>query len=360
MARISPPLYLTTDQTLHLESLLRRNTLEHRTARRCRALLLAAEGMSNVEIGMKLDMHRNAIHNIRTRFEQIGMACLDDAPRAGKPPVHTAETKQKIVTTVCGKPPPGVSRWSTQSLAKALKLSKSYVHRVLKEHALHPHRLRTFNYSPDPQFEEKLLEVVGLYMNPPENTMVLCMDEKTGIQALDRTQPVLPLREGKPKSWSNEYVRHGTQTMLAVIEIGTGRATTWVNKTRKAEDFVTFMNKVVRQYPKKRLCVVMDNLNTHKGVMAKEWLEAHPLVTFHYTPTHASWVNLAECFFSILTRKGLQQSVHKSTHELTRFLREFVREYNKTCGPFVWTKGPEKLQRIIELTQAYQAQTHKN
>jgi transposase len=213
MARIAQSLLLQTDETFHLESLLRRRTLEDRIARRCRALLLAAQGMSNVEIAVKLDMHRNAISNIRTRFGQVGLACLEDAPRSGKPPTHSAQTKQKVVTTVCGKPPKGMSRWSTQSLAKKLKLSKSYVHGVLKEHDLHPHRLRTFNFSPDPQFEEKLLEVVGLYMNPPENALIVCMDEKTGIQALDRTQPVLPLRGGKPKSWSNEYVRHGTQTM---------------------------------------------------------------------------------------------------------------------------------------------------
>jgi putative transposase len=282
MARISQPLVLTTDQALHLESLLRRNTLELRVARRCRALLLAAQGLGNVEIGMKLDMHRNAIRNIRARFGRLGPACVEDAPRAGKPPVHSALARQKIVTTVCGKPPEGTTRWSTQSLARKLGLSKSYVHSVLKAHDLHPHRLRTFNFSPDPRFEEKLLEVVGLYMNPPENALVLCMDEKTGIQALDRTQPVLPLRCGKPKSWSNEYVRHGTQTMLAAIEIQTGRATTWVNKTRKAVDFVAFMDKVAGEYPGRRLCVVMDNLNTHKGELAKEWLGEHPLVTFHY------------------------------------------------------------------------------
>ena len=360
MARTVQPLLLQPDQTRHLKSLLRRGTLELRVANRCRALLLAAEGLGNVDIAGRLGMHRNAIANLRSRFQQFGLACLEDAPRAGKPRVHPPQARQKIVTTVCGRPPKGKSRWSTQSLASKLKLSKSYVHRVLKEHDLHPHRLRTFNFSPDPLFEEKLLEVVGLYMNPPDNALVLCMDEKTGIQALDRTQPVLPLRGGKPKSWSNEYVRHGTQTMLAAIELETGRATTWVNKTRKAEDFVTFMDKVVREYPGKRLCVVMDNLNTHKGELAKQWLEKHPLVSFHYTPTHASWVNLAECFFSILTGQGLQQSVHRSNRELVRFLREFVSEYNRTCGPFVWTKGPEKLRRIIQLTKSYHNPMHSH
>jgi len=360
MARITEALALTPDQHDHLQSLLRQRTLEHRVAVRCRVLLLAEQGMSNVGIGKKLDLHRNGVAKIRLRFAEHGLDCLEDAARTGKPPIHTAQTKQRIVTTVCGKPPKGLSRWSTRTLASKLKLTKSFVHNVLMEYDLHPHRIRTFNFSPDPQFEEKLLEVVGLYMNPPQNAIVLCMDEKTGIQALDRTQPVLPLRSGKPRLWSNEYVRHGTQTMLAAVDIETGRATTWVNKTRKAEDFVTFMNQVVTQYPGERLCVVMDNLNTHKGDLAQAWLERNPQVTFHYTPTHASWVNLAECFFSILTRKGLQQSVHRSNRELVRFLKDFAREYNKTCGPFVWTKGPDKLKKIIELTKSHQKHMHTN
>ena len=187
MPRTANPLMLDPDQTVYLQSLLRRNSLEHRVAKRCRVLLLAAEGVSNVEIGTKLDMHRNAITNIRNRFAKDGLDCLEDAARSGKPSIHFAHTRQKVVTTVCGIPPKGLSRWSVRTLANKLKLSKSFVHGVLVEHDLHPHRLRTFNFSPDPQFEEKLLEVVGLYMNPPQNALVLCMDEKTGIQALDRT-----------------------------------------------------------------------------------------------------------------------------------------------------------------------------
>lgn len=356
MSRTVAPLTLTSDQRSHLEALVRQGTVEHRVAVRSQVLLLAADGWNNVDIGGKLELHRNGVAKIRARFARHGLACLEDAPRSGKPATHLPETKQKIITSVCGKPPKGLSRWSARTLAAKLGLSKSFVHSVLLEHDLHPHRLRTFNFSPDPCFEEKLLEVVGLYMNPPENALVLCMDEKTGIQALDRTQPVLPLRAGKPRMWSNEYVRHGTQTMLAAVDIQTGKATTWVNKTRKAADFVTFMDQVAQQYAGQRLHVVMDNLNTHKGAMATEWLEKHPLVTFHYTPTHASWVNLAECFFSILTRQGLQQSVHRSNRELVRFLKEFVQQYNKTCGPYVWTKGPEKLKKIIELTRSFQRQ----
>jgi transposase len=358
MARIAKALVLSGAHRRHLDSLLNQRTLEQRVAKRCRVLLFAADGVGNVEIGEKVGMHRNAVAKCRKRFELGGLEALKDSSRPGKPSTHSASTKQKIVTTVCRKPPKGLSRWSARTLAAKLGLSKSFVHDVLQEHDLHPHRIRTFNFSPDPQFKEKLLEVVGLYMNPPENALVLCMDEKTGIQALDRTQPILPLRSGKPRQWSNEYVRHGTQTMLAAVDLATGKATTWVNKTRKAIDFVTFMNQVVKEYPAQRLCVVMDNLNTHKGRLAQEWLEAHPQVSFHYTPTHASWVNLAECFFSILTRKGLQQSVHRSLRELVRFLKDFVIEYNKTCGPFVWSKGPDKLTKIIKLTQDFQKEMH--
>jgi len=333
MARIAKLLTLSLDQRSHLEALLRRRTLEHRVVKRCRVLLLAAESLGNVAIAEKLDRHRNGVAKIRARFAQQGLDCLEDAPRPGQPPTHSARTKQKVVTTVCGRPPKGLSRGSVRTLASRLSRSKSFVHGVLQAPDLHPHRLRTFHFSPDPRFAEKLLEVVGWYLNPPEQALVLCLDEQTGIQALDRTQPVLPLRRGKPRPWSNEYVRHGTRTMLAAVDIETGKATTWVNQTRTAVDFVTFMNQVVREYPRQRLWVVLDNLNTHQGKLAQEWLERHPEVTFHYPPTHASWVNLAECFFSILTRTGRQQSVHRSTRELVRFLKDFVKRYNESCGP---------------------------
>jgi transposase len=360
MPRIAPALPVTDIQFTEIELLLSKHSLEQSVAKRCRAILLAADGKSNVAIGLKVGLHRNSVDLLRKRFSQLSLDCLYDAQRSGKPATHSHKVRQKIVTTVCGKPPKGLSRWSCGLLAKKFNLSKTFIHTVLTEHDLHPHRLRTFNFSPDPQFEEKLLEVVGLYMNPPENALVLCMDEKTGIQALDRTQPVLPMRPGKPKQWSNEYVRHGTQTMLAAVDVNTGKATAWVNKTRKAVDFVTFMNKVVKDYPEQRLCVVMDNLNTHKGKLAQQWLEQHPQVTFHFTPTHASWVNLAECFFSILTRKGLQQAVHRSNNELKRFLNSFIRTYNQSCGPYVWTKGPEKLRKIIGLTKSHQNETHSH
>jgi transposase len=340
-----------------LERRTRNRAASARESQRAKLILLYLDGVSKSEISRRLDLSRMRVIDWIKRFEDEGLAGLKEREGRGRKEGYTAAQRKRIVDTVCRKPKKGLSRWSVRTLARHLGFDKDKVHRVLNEHDLHPHRLRTFNYSPDPQFEEKLLEVVGLYMDPPENAIVLCMDEKTGIQALDRTQPLLNLRSKKPRAWSNEYVRHGTRTMLAAVEIETGKATTWVNKTRKTVDFIKFMNQVVKEYPRQRLCVVMDNLNTHKGKGAQQWLKDHPEVTFHYTPTHASWVNLAECFFSIVSKQGLQQAVHRSARELERFLNSFVLEYNKHAVPFVWTKGPEKLQRIIELTKEFQQKT---
>jgi transposase len=343
-----------TDVIEELKRRSRSRTVSARVSQRAKLILLFLDGVSKSEISRQLGLSRARVIEWVKRFNVDGLAGLEELEGRGRKESYTASQRKRIVETACRKPRKGLSRWSVRTLARHLSIDKDKVHRVLNEHDLHPHRIRTFNFSPDPKFGEKLLDVVGLYMSPPANAVVLCMDEKTGIQALDRTQPLLPLRAGKPKSWSNEYVRHGTRTLLAAIDIATGKATTWVNKTRKTPDFIKFMDQVAKAYPRKRICVVMDNLNTHKGKAAQEWLERHPKVSFHYTPTHASWVNLAECFFSIVTKQGLQQAVHKSGRELEVFLKAFIEEYNKHAGPFIWTKGPEKLQRIIALTEEFQ------
>jgi transposase len=210
-------------------------------------------------------------------------------------------------------------------------------------------------FSPDPDFEAKLLDVVGLYLNPPDHALVLCVDEKPGIQALDRTQPLLPLRAKKPRSWTNEYVRHGTQTLIAALEIATGKVVAHIRNRRTSVNFLRFMNEVVRVYPDQQLHIVADNLNIHKNQALRQWLGRHPRVKFHYIPTHASWVNLIECFFSILSKQALAHSVQHSKRDLKALLQRFLTSYNDTCRPFTWTKGPEQLQRIIESTREYQA-----
>jgi transposase len=326
-------------------------------ARRAQMLVLAASGLSNRQIALELEVNAHVVGRVRKEYGRQGLAVLEDRPRSGRPRSSRDEQSiKKVVETVCQAPAKGLSRWSARTLAKQLNIPSATVNRILRENQLQPHRLRTFTFSPDPQFGEQLLEVVALYMKPPDNAVVLCVDEKTGIQALDRTQPMLPLRAAKPRSWTNEYVRHGTRTLLASLDIASGRVIAHVRKRRTSKDFLAFLDSVVKEYPDQRLYVVLDNLNTHTNEAARKWLEAHRLVSFHYTPTHASWVNLIECFFSILTRQGLQQAVHQSAKELEEFLKTFIEVYNERCGPFEWTKGPEKLRRIIELTEQWQSQ----
>lgn len=321
---------------------------------RSRIVLAAAGGAANQQIASDLKIPQVTVGKWRRSFAERGLDGLRDAPRSGRPPKHDAAVWQRVQTLACQQPE-AQGRWSVRTLARKVGLPHSTVHAMLNASELQPHRIRTFTFSPDPEFEPKLLDIVGLYLKPPENALVLCVDEKPGIQALDRTQPLLPLRAKKPQSWTNEYVRHGTQTMIAALEIATGKVVAHVRNRRTSVNFLRFMNDVVRAYPGRALHVVVDNLNIHKNDAAQRWLRRHPQVQFHYTPTHASWLNLIECFFSILSKQGLAHSVQHSKRDLKDLLQRFLASYNQACNPFTWTKGPEHLQRIIETTKEYQA-----
>lgn len=340
------------------ESILRHRVQASSTpqsaALRSRIILAAAAGQSNQQIAGALRIPTVTVGKWRRAFARHGLEGLRDAPRSGRPVAHGPDVWQKVQTRVCQQPE-FLSRWSVRTLAREVGLARSTVHRMLVKSHLQPHRLCTFTFSPDPDFQAKLLDIVGLYLNPPDNALVLCVDEKTGIQALDRTQPLLPLRAKKPRSWTNEYVRHGTQTLLAALKIATGEVIGHVRQRRTSVNFLNFMDEVVVACPDLELHVILDNLNIHTNAAARRWQERHPRVHFHHTPTHASWTNLIECFFSILRRQGLSQSVHRSKDELKDFLRRYLAHYNEYCTPFHWTKGPEKLQRIIEATKQYQA-----
>jgi len=323
-------------------------------ALRSRIVLAAATGHSNQQIALDLEIPEVTVGKWRRSFADYGLEGLRDAARSGRPPKHDAAVWQKVQTLACQQPE-SQGRWTVRTLARELGLPHSTVHAILNASELQLHRIRTFTFSPDPEFEAKLLDIVGLYLNPPENALVICVDEKPGIQALDRTQPLLPLRAKKPRSWTNEYVRHGTQTLIAALEIATGRVVAHIRNRRTSVNFLRFMNEVVRAYADRELHIVADNLNIHKNEALRRWLGRHPQVKFHYTPTHASWVNLIECFFSILSKQGLAHSVQRSKQDLKDLLQRFLASYNDTCGPFTWTKGPEQLQRIIETTKDYQA-----
>ena len=353
MSRTAAVIELSGLTRAALNHLVRSPSTPQGLALRSRIVLAAATGQANQQIAAALRIPEVTVGKWRRCFAAKGLDGLQDAPRLGRPPKHGQEILQRVQARVCQQPEHH-SRWSVRTLAEDLKLPASTVHQMLVASDLQPHRIRTFTFSPDPDFEAKLLDIVGLYLNPPDNALVLCVDEKTGIQALDRTQPLLPLSAKKPRSWTNEYVRHGTQTLLAALEIASGQVVAHVKQRRTSVNFLRFMNDVVAAFPQRQLHVVVDNLNIHKNEAARRWLKKHPHVRFHYTPTHASWVNMIECFFSILGKQGLSQSVHTSKRQLKEFLLDYIAHKNENPTPFVWTKGPEKLQRIIETTKQYQ------
>lgn len=334
-----------------LRHLVRSPSTPQGLALRSRIVLAASEGHSNQQIAAALGIPEVTAGKWRRAFVTSGIDGLQDAARAGRPPKHGPEVWERIQSRACQQPE-AYSRWTVRTLARDLKLPPATVHDVLVASDLQPHRIRTFTFSPDPDFEAKLLDIVGLYLHPPENALVLCVDEKSGIQALDRTQPGLPLRARRPRTWTNEYVRNGTQALLAALDVATGRVIGHVKDRRTSGNFLRFMDDVVAAFPQRDLHVVLDNLNIHKNAAAGRWLKRHPRVHFHHTPTHASWVNLIEVFFSILGKQGLAQRVDRSKASLRAFLLQYLEQYNQSSAPFTWTKGPEKLQRIIDATKA--------
>lgn len=348
------PVELSVEVRRSLSGLVRSSSTPQSLALRSRIILAAADGSNNQQIAAELKIPAVTVGKWRQSFAIHGLEGLRDAPRSGRPQKHDSEVRHRVQTRVCQQPQEQ-SRWSVRTLAAELGLPASTVHAMLVAAKLQPHRNRTFTFSPDPDFEAKLLDIVGLYLNPPENALVLCVDEKPSIQALDRTQPLLPLRAKKPHAWTNEYVRHGTQTLLAALEIATGKVVAHVRDRRTSVDFLSFMDEVVKSYPRGELHVVLDNLNIHKNEAAKQWLLRHARVHFHYTATHASWMNMIECFFSILSKQALTRSVHRSKKDLKDFLLRYLKKYSQNPTPFIWTKGPEHFQRIIEATREYQA-----
>jgi transposase len=351
MPRVAPQITLNAVTDTMLRHLVRSPSTPQSLALRSRIVLAAGTGQTNQQIAATLGIPEVTAGKWRRAFATSGVDGLADAPRAGRPLTHGPEVWQRIQARACQQPE-HYGRWTVRTLARDLGLPPATVHSVLVASGLQPHRIRTFTFSPDPDFEAKLMDIVGLYLHPPENALVLCVDEKSGIQALDRTQPGLPLRARHPRTRTNEYVRNGTQALIAALDVATGRVIGHVKDQRTSVNFLRFMTAVVAAFPDRVLHVVLDNLNIHKNDAADRWLARHPLVHFHYTPTHASWVNLIECFFSILGKQGLSQRVDRSTASLRAFLLQYLEKYNETSAPFTWTKGPEKLQHIIEATKA--------
>jgi transposase len=287
-------------------------------------------------------MSRPMVIQWRNRYAAGGIAALADLPRSGRPPV----IDELAVVTATLNPPPeslGVTHWSARLLASQLGVSFAEVARIWRKWKLQPWRRETFKFSTDPQLEVKIRDVVGLYLQPPTKAVVVCIDEKSQVQALDRTAPILPLRPGLPEKATHDYVRHGTTTLFAALEVATGKVTQACHERHTHAEFLAFLKQVARAYPRVPLHVVCDNYATHKHPAVQTWLAKNPRVTLHFTPTSGSWLNLVEIFFGIITRQAIRRGTFGSVKDLIAAIERFIDGWNDRCEPFVWTRPADEI-----------------
>ena len=339
----SPPLSVPEPDKAVLRALLRAPTSEQRLVTRARIVLRASEGAANQHIAREVGVALMTVKLWRRRYAELGISGLTDRPRPGHPPAYTREDRDRLLALTLGAPPPGTTHWSVRDMAKATGMSPSTVHRLWREVGLKPHRVETFKWSTDPALEPKVRDIVGLYLDPPDGAVVLSVDEKTQIQALDRTQPLLPLRPGQAERHTHDYTRHGTTCLFAALEVGSGQVTTDHRARHTGADFLAFMKRVARAYPEDELHVVLDNVSTHTTPAVRAWLERNPRITFHFTPTSASWMNQIETWFGILTRRAIRRGSFGSVKELIAMIDAFTRSWNEGASPFVWVKTADAI-----------------
>ena len=347
MANRSRPVVLSDVDREALERLQRSPSARAGLTRRARVVLLMAQEVSGADIARQTGYTTVQVSRIRRRFAEAGMAGLVDQPRSGRPPTVTARKTARIVALTLKPPPPGVTHWSSRDLAEKVGVSHTTVHRIWRAHALQPHRVETFKLSTDPEAEAKISDVVGLYLQPPTNAVVLSMDEKTQIQALSRTQPLLPLRPGLPARRTHDYRRNGLTSLYAAFNVASGQVLGACHDRHTAVEFLDFLTVVHRRYRRRDLHVILDNSSTHSTPAIRAWLEAHPRVQFHFTPTGASWLNLVEVWFSILTRKSVRRGSFDTVRALVTHIHRYIDTWNDHPTPFVWTKQPADLIKKI-------------
>jgi transposase len=340
MSKRPTPLTVSPEDRVTLEAWLRAGKTERRLSDRARVVLAAAEGQSTIQIAHSQHIRPATASKWRVRFAQAGLSGLQDAPRPGAVPRYDKKTEKRILAKLDEVPPSGFATWTGSLVAEALEdVSKHQVWRVLRSEGIHLQRRRSWCISTDPQFTAKAADVVALYLNPPENAVVLSVDEKPHIQALERAQGYLKLPNGKAVAgFSHEYKRHGTTTLFAAIDVLTGKVMGGHAHRRRRREFLAFMNEVTAAYSDRELHVVLDNLSTHKPKHDR-WLARHKNVHLHFTPTHASWLNQIECWFSILSRRALRGASFTSPQQVREAIDRFISAYNESAVPFEWTKG---------------------
>jgi len=347
--RVAAQILLTRDQRVELERFARGRKTQARLVLRARIVLLAGDGHTDLEIAERLSLVPRTASRWRARFLKEGLAGLErDAPRPGRRPAISAQTVREVIEKTTQQKPPGRTHWSTRTMAAAAGISEASVRRIWRAHGLKPHRVHTFKLSNDPRFAEKLEDVVGLYLNPPEHALVLSLDEKSQIQALDRTQPGLPMKRGRAQTMTHDYKRYGTTTLFAALNTLDGKLMATCMDRHRHQEWLKFLRLIDRQTPKdKQLHLIVDNYATHKHPNVLAWAARHPRFHFHFTPTSSSWLNMVERFFRDLTENQLRRGVFTSVEKLQAAIFDYIEQHNAQPKPFIWTaKATDILEKV--------------
>jgi transposase len=339
---------LTDEERGCLEAWSRRRKTAQALALRSRIVLCAADGAANYEIAERLGVSRPTVTKWRSRFAERRLEGLVDEPRPGRPRTVSDEQVERIVVTTLESTPKDATHWSTRSLAKHLGVTQDAVWRTWQAFGLQPHRQEKFKLSADPQFVEKVYDICGLYLNPPERAVVLCVDEKSQIQALDRTRPILPMLPGTPQRATHDYKRHGTSSLYAALDLASGKVIGSLHERHRAIEFLKFLKTIDAEVPAHLdVHLVLDNSSTHKTPKIQRWLARHPRFVLHFTPTSSSWINLVERWFAELTTKLLRRGAHPTVRALNADIRNWIDTWNEDPRPYVWTKPAEQILKSI-------------
>lgn len=343
-------LQLTREERAEIDRIVADGRTPQKLARRARIIALAADGMPNLQIAAQVNVSRPTVIAQRRRFQQMGLRGLvkDRTRPPGRCPL-AAETVKKVVDATRNVTPANATQWTTRSMAAWAGVSRAAVHRIWVQHGLQPHRVETFKVSNDPQLAEKVRDIVGLYLDPPDKALVFSVDEKTSIQALDRTQPGLPMKKGRCQTMTHDYKRHGTTTLFAALNLLDGKVIGQCNSRHRAKEFIAFLRKIDRETPAElALHIVVDNYSAHKTEAVNRWLKRHRRFHLHFTPTSASWLNLVESWFATLTKQRLRRGVFRSVDELLHAIDNYLVCYNATPTRFVWTKDADIILEKID------------
>jgi putative transposase len=358
--RPKPSLTLTPDEQTQLRSLAASRTLPHSLVARAKLVLWSAQGQSNTQIAVRLRWRNATVGKWRQRFIEHRLAGLYDELRPGRPRSIADEQIAVLLKRTLSRKPANRTHWSIRQAAQASGISRSTVHRVFQTFGVQPHRTRSFKLSTDPFFIEKVRDIVGLYLNPPDHALVLCVDEKSQIQALNRTQPVLPMGLGYVEGVTHDYVRHGTTTLFAALDIATGAVFTECKPRHRHQEFLSFLRHLDESVPPElALHLIVDNYATHKHPKVRTWLAQRPRYHMHYIPTYSSWLNQVERWFGLITQRAIRRGTFTSVADLIQKIDSFVQHYNRSSRPFVWTATADSiLQKIARLCSRISGTPH--